>query len=311
VTDPGVRGDATRPRVVRTRADLTSALSDVRPGNGPVVLVPTMGALHEGHAALLHEARRLAGDGGAVVVSVFVNPLQFAPGEDLDRYPRDLDADLEVCARCGADVVFAPSVDEVYPGGEPQVTVDPGSLAGILDGRSRPGHFRGVLTVVAKLFGLVRPDIAVFGEKDYQQLVLIRRMTADLCLGIEVVGVPTVREPGGLAQSSRNRYLDAEQRLLAMSLSDALRAGAEAAGEGPDHAIAAARAVLRRSHGVDLDYLALTSVELGDPPQRGPARLLVAARVRGTRLIDNMPLLLAGDEPAASETTDSTVTGEA
>ena len=149
---------------------------------------------------------------GPVVVSIFVNPLQFGAGEDLDRYPRTLDEDLKICEREGVDVVFAPDVDEVYPGGEPQVSVDPGPLADVLEGRIRPGHFRGVLTVVAKLFGLVRPDVAVFGQKDYQQLVLIRRMVADLCLGVDVVGAETRREPDGLALSSRNRYLDAEQR---------------------------------------------------------------------------------------------------
>ncbi len=226
--------------------------------------------------------------------------MQFAPGEDLDRYPRTFDADLEVCAAGGADVVFAPSVDEVYPGGEPQVTVEPGPLATILEGASRPTHFRGVLTVVAKLFGLVRPDLAFFGQKDYQQLVLIRRMVADLCMGVEVVGVPTVREEGGLALSSRNRYLDEGQRPAALMLSQALTAGAEAASEpvedsatSPvDRALAAARAVLRDAHGVDLDYLEVTGPELGPAPAEGPARMLIAARVGTTRLIDNTALTL-------------------
>ncbi len=172
-----------------------------------MVLVPTMGALHAGHAALLRAAREHAGP-GVVVASIFVNPLQFAPGEDLDRYPRTMDADLELCAAAGVDVVFAPAVDEMYPGGEPLVTVEPGPLGGILEGASRPGHFRGVLTVVAKLFGLVRPTVAVFGQKDYQQLILVRRMSRDLCLGVDVVGAETVREADGLALSSRNRYLD-------------------------------------------------------------------------------------------------------
>ncbi len=158
--------------------------------------------------------------------------MQFGPGEDLDRYPRTFDSDLDVCAAEGVDVVFAPSVEEVYPGGEPQVTLDPGPLATILEGRTRPGHFRGVLTVVAKLFGLVDPDLAFFGQKDYQQLVLIRRMVADLCMGIEVVGVETVREYDGLALSSRNRYLDERARATALALSKALAAGAEAGPEG-------------------------------------------------------------------------------
>ena len=167
-----------------------------------------------------------------MVVSIFVNPMQFAPGEDLDRYPRTFDADLELCAEHGADIVFAPSVEEVYPGGDPQVTVEPGPLASVLEGASRPTHFRGVLTVVAKLFGLVRPDVAVFGEKDYQQLVLIRRMVSDLCMGVDVVGADIVREEGGLALSSRNRYLDEDQRWRAKALSRTLFAARDAAKYG-------------------------------------------------------------------------------
>src|SRR5690606_14879376 len=185
-------------------------LADARRAGDTVAFVPTMGALHEGHAALMRAARTATG--GPVVVSIFVNPMQFAPTEDLDRYPRTLDADLDICAAEGVDVVFAPGVDEVYPGGfshddiHDGVTVSPGSLAMRLEGASRPTHFAGVLTVVAKLLGLVRPDVAVFGQKDYQQLILIRRMVADLCLGIEVIGADTVREVDGLAMSSRNRY---------------------------------------------------------------------------------------------------------
>ncbi len=158
------------------------------------------------------------------MVSIFVNPLQFGAGEDLDRYPRTLETDLKICEREGVDIVFVPSVDEVYPGGDPQVTVEPGPLAGILEGKTRPGHFRGVLTVVAKLFGLVRPDVAVFGQKDYQQLALIRRLVADLCIGVEIVGAETERDSDGLALSSRNRYLDEEQRAQALTLSRTLRA---------------------------------------------------------------------------------------
>ena len=231
-----------------------------------VGLVPTMGALHDGHAGLVRDARDHVGN-GPVVVSIFVNPLQFGAGEDLDRYPRTLDADLEVCAREGVDVVFAPTVDEVYPGGGPQVTVEPGPLATILEGRTRPGHFRGVLTVVAKLFGLVRPDVAVFGEKDYQQLALIRRMVADLCLGVEVVGAETVREPDGLALSSRNRYLDDEQRARGAALCRTLlrrhaRPRRTASRRpSPRPAPSCAPTV-----GVDLDYLAITDPELGDLP---------------------------------------------
>jgi pantoate--beta-alanine ligase len=277
-------------RVADSRAELAEVLASRRADGRSVALVPTMGALHAGHAALLDEARRRVGPGGAVVVSVFVNPLQFGPGEDLDRYPRTFDADLEVCAGHGADVVFAPSVEEVYPSGDPAVTVDPGPLGTVLEGASRPGHFRGVLTVVAKLFGLVAPQVAVFGEKDYQQLVLVRRMAADLCLDLRVVGAATVREPDGLALSSRNRYLDGVQRERATVLFRALTAARRDAVRGPEAALGAARAELRRVHGVDLDYLEVTDTELGPAPADGEGRVLVAARVGSTRLIDNLPV---------------------
>ena len=240
---------------------------------------------------------------GPVVASIFVNPLQFGPTEDLERYPRTLDADLKVCEREGVDIVFAPAVEEVYPGwpAQPQVTVEPGPLATVLEGRTRPGHFRGVLTVVAKLFGLVRPDLAVFGQKDYQQLVLIRRMVEDLCLagsrgGVEIIGGETQREPDGLALSSRNRYLDTDQRLEAVALSRALRAAQVDAQRGVDAALGAARAQLRATHVVDLDYLVVTTPDLGElPPDVPPgteARILVAAKVGSTRLIDNLPLTI-------------------
>jgi pantoate--beta-alanine ligase len=288
-------------RLATTREELAGLLAEARSGGERVGLVPTMGALHEGHASLVRAARERVG-AGPVVVSVFVNPLQFGAGEDLDRYPRTLEADLAVCRREGVDIVFAPSVEEVYPGGEPQVTVEPGPLATVLEGATRPGHFRGVLTVVAKLFGLVRPDVAVFGEKDYQQLVLIRRMALDLNLGVEVVGAPTRREDDGLALSSRNAYLDEEQREEAVALSRTLRAAREVAEYGADVALDAARAELRRTAGVDLDYLALTTPDLGELPADAPpgtaARILIAARVGGTRLIDNLPLTL-GSPPSA------------
>src|SRR4051812_46359684 len=200
------------PLLANTREELADALRGLE---RPVGFVPTMGALHAGHASLMERARKEVGADAPVVVSIFVNPMQFAAGEDLERYPRTFDTDLEVCAAEGVDVVFAPSVDEVYPGGDPQVSVDHGPLARELEGSTRPTHFRGVLTVVAKLFGLVRPDVAVFGEKDYQQLVLITQMARELALGVDVVGCPTVREPDGLAMSSRNRYLDGDQRQTA------------------------------------------------------------------------------------------------
>jgi pantoate--beta-alanine ligase len=283
------------PVLAHTRDELTSLLSAARAGGRPVGLVPTMGALHEGHSSLMRTARERIG-GGPLVVSIFVNPLQFGAGEDLDRYPRTLDQDLKICEREGVDIVFAPSVEEVYPGGDPQVSVKPGPMAKILEGRTRPGHFRGVLTVVAKLFGLVRPDVAVFGQKDYQQLTLIRRMVLDLNMAVEVVGSETVREPDGLALSSRNRYLDPEQRLQATTLSVTLHAAQEGARWGIDVALDSARAELRASDGVDLDYLVITDTDLGDLPADVPpgteARILIAARVGTTRLIDNMPLLL-------------------
>lgn len=270
--------------VAVTRAELHAAL-----GEAPRALVPTMGALHDGHARLIDEAGRQA---DKVVVSVFVNPLQFGVGEDLDRYPRTLDADVALSEAHGADVVFAPSVDVVYPGGPPQVTVDPGPLADILEGASRPGHFRGVLTVVAKLFGLAQPQAAVFGEKDYQQLALIRQLVTDLSMPVEIVGVETVRDDDGLALSSRNRYLSADDRVCALALSGALRAGAAAGADGPDAVLAAAQAVLDAADGVDVDYLSLRSTGLGEAPAHGPARLLVAARVGSTRLIDNTAVRL-------------------
>lgn len=280
-----------------TRAELRSALATtlVDPAESRSVgFVPTMGALHEGHIALIHRARAEVGSQGAVVVSIFVNPTQFAPGEDLDRYPRTLDADLAACAEAGADVVFTPSVEEMYPTGlaDVGVTVDPGELGTVLEGASRPTHFRGVLTVVAKLLSLARPDVAVFGQKDYQQLALIRRMAADLCLGVEILGAETVREPDGLALSSRNRFLDPTQRVQATALSAALRAGQVAAAAGGSAALDAARQVLDASAGIDLDYLALTAVDLGAAPEAGEARMLVAARVGSTRLIDNLPVFL-------------------
>ncbi len=284
------------PVLAHTREELRDALTG--PGRheasepSRVALVPTMGALHAGHAALMARARAEVGDRAPVVASIFVNPMQFAPGEDLDRYPRTFDADLEMCADQGVDVVFAPSVEEVYPGGDPQVTVDPGPLGSVLEGGSRPTHFHGVLTVVAKLFGLVRPDVAVFGEKDYQQLVLIRRMVADLCMGVEVVGAGIVREDDGLALSSRNRYLDEDQRWRAVALSRTLYAAQRAAKYGARPAIDAARHELRHARGVDLEYLELTDPDLGPAPESGPARLLIAARVGTTRLIDNIALEL-------------------
>ncbi|MFF7948602.1 pantoate--beta-alanine ligase [Streptomyces griseorubiginosus] len=206
--------------VLRTADELHAR---ARVGRRAVVM--TMGALHEGHATLIRTAREIAGPEGEVVVTVFVNPLQFGAGEDLDRYPRTLEADVKIAEAAGADAVFAPSVDEVYPGGEPQVRISAGPMGERLEGASRPGHFDGMLTVVAKLLHLTRPDIALYGQKDAQQLALIRRMVRDLNFGVDIVGVPTVREDDGLAMSSRNRYLTPQQRRTALALSRALFAG--------------------------------------------------------------------------------------
>ncbi|MEU3339245.1 pantoate--beta-alanine ligase [Streptomyces sp. NPDC006668] len=203
----------------------TAAELHARARAGRRVVVMTMGALHEGHATLIRTAREIAGTDGEVVVTVFVNPLQFGKGEDLDRYPRTLDADVKLAGQSGADVVFAPAVDEVYPGGEPQVRISAGPMGERLEGASRPGHFDGMLTVVAKLLHLTRPDVALYGQKDAQQLALIRRMVRDLNFGVEIVGVPTVREEDGLALSSRNRYLSPAERRTALALSRALFAG--------------------------------------------------------------------------------------
>jgi pantoate--beta-alanine ligase len=252
---------------------------------GTTAVVMTMGALHEGHHALMRAARQEADH---LVVTIFVNPLQFGPNEDFDRYPRTLDADLAACRAEGADVVFAPDREEMYPGGEPRVRVSAGPLGEILEGAVRPGHFDGVLTVVCKLLLLTRADRAYFGEKDYQQLTLIRRMVRDLEIPVEIRGVPTVREPDGLALSSRNRYLSAGERRTALALSRALREGAAQA--DPDSALSAAHKILAESTGIALDYLALTDPDLAPALAEGSARLLVAARVGATRLIDNVPV---------------------
>ncbi|MGH8863016.1 MAG: pantoate--beta-alanine ligase [Jatrophihabitantaceae bacterium] len=270
--------------LARSRADLATALDEL---TGPVGLVPTMGALHAGHRSLITHARRVC---ASVVVSVFVNPLQFAPSEDLARYPRVLETDMAVCTDEGVDLVWAPAVEDVYPGGPAQVRIDPGPVGAILEGASRPTHFAGVLTVVAKLLNLVRPAVAFFGEKDYQQLLLITRMVADLELGVGIAGVPTVREPDGLALSSRNVYLCADERERALTLSRALTAGRSAGGSAAD-VLAVAWQVLHDARVVP-DYLDLRGTDLGDPPAHGPARLLVAATFGTTRLIDNTAVAL-------------------
>ncbi|GGO31241.1 pantoate--beta-alanine ligase [Microbispora bryophytorum] len=280
--------------VAADRAALDKARDELGPGR--IALVPTMGALHEGHRSLMRLAREHADH---VVVSVFVNPLQFGPDEDFSRYPRTFEADLRVCEEEGVRVVFTPSADDMYLP-DRQVEVSAGGMGGVVEGAFRPGHFDGVLTVVLKLFNLVRPDVAVFGQKDAQQLALIRRMVADLDVPVSIVGAPTVREPDGLALSSRNRYLSEADRRTALALSRALRAGA-ARGQtaGPAGILDAARAVLEEAARFDppllLDYLILadpaTFAPAGDD-HRGEAILAVAAKVGTTRLIDNVVLTL-------------------
>lgn len=274
--------------VARTR----SALNEAMTTPVPTAVVMTMGALHEGHAELMREARRRLPD-GRVVVTDFVNPTQFGAGEDFERYPRTLEADIEVCERNAVDIVFAPSADEVYGEVGLGVTVDPGARGSILEGASRPGHFAGVLTVVAKLLHLTRADIALFGEKDYQQLVLIRDMARALDFRIEVIGVPTVRDLDGLAMSSRNRYLSDASRERASVIPRALAAGQAAASAGCDAAMQATRVMLE-SAGIDIDYVTVTGVDLLDAPPRGAGRLLLAVRIDDVRLIDNAPVDLGG-----------------
>ncbi|GGM19360.1 pantoate--beta-alanine ligase [Promicromonospora citrea] len=294
------QADTHTPLVVRTRDELRDAqmrwalagpldgAADDGPGRRVVVM--TMGALHEGHLELVRTARTEAGANGQVVVTIFVNPLQFGQGEDLDRYPRDLEGDVAKLAGVGADVVFAPTPDVVYPDGDPVVRVSAGYVGEVLEGEHRPGHLDGVLTVVLKLMHLVRPDVALFGEKDAQQLLAVRRMVRDLEVPVEVVGVPTVRESDGLALSSRNAYLTGDERERALTLSRALRAGSDAAEQGATGVINAAREVLDGADGVVVDYLALVdpaTVQAVPDDFSGRALLLVAARVGTTRLIDN------------------------
>ncbi|MEY9962061.1 pantoate--beta-alanine ligase [Streptacidiphilus sp. MAP12-16] len=279
--------------LVRTAGELAGLDAGRSGGRSERAVVMTMGALHAGHAALVRAARERVGAAGTVVVTVFVNPLQFGAGEDLDRYPRTLDADRELAEAAGASVVFAPSVDEVYPGGQPQVRLSAGPMGERYEGASRPGHFDGMLTVVAKLLHLTAPDVAFYGEKDGQQLALIRRMVADLNFPVKIVGVPTVREADGLALSSRNRYLSAADRVEALALSRALFAGRDAVAGGPSAVRKAAGEVLAEA-GTALDYLGLVDpadfTEIDREDFRGEAVLALAAKVGTTRLIDNVRL---------------------
>jgi pantoate--beta-alanine ligase len=276
--------------VHRTPAGIAPVTRALRMAGRRVLLIPTMGALHEGHRELIRHARRVPGS-TVIAVSIFVNPLQFGAGEDLERYPRPLEADLEACRAEGVELVFTPGVEDMYPAGA-DTTVSPGPLAVELEGAVRPGHFAGVLTVVSKLFHIVAPDVAFFGEKDYQQLVLIQKMVRDLDFFVSIVGVPIVREPDGLALSSRNVYLSPDERAAALVLQRALKAGAAVAAHGADAVLDAASAVLADEPAVAVDYLELRAPNLRPAPVSGQARLLVAARVGPTRLIDNVAVRL-------------------
>lgn len=278
---------ATTPKVAGTKAELAELLA-VK--DRPRAVVMTMGALHEGHAELMREARRLVGPDGQTVTTIFVNPTQFGANEDLAKYPRTFDADLAMCQELGVDFVFAPTNDVMYPNGDPTITIDPGKLAEEFEGEARPGHFRGVLTVVNKFLMLINPDYALFGEKDYQQLTLIRQMVRELDIQTEIVGVPTVREESGLALSSRNRYLSEQAVQTALRIPEAIAAGQRAGVRGANAAIETATAILLREDSevpVDVQYVAVTNPMMGPAPERGEGRIIITAIVDGTRLLDN------------------------
>jgi pantoate--beta-alanine ligase len=282
----------TTPVVARTRGELAKGLASLRrSGSATVAFVPTMGALHDGHRALLRQAREL---GDVVVLSIFVNPLQFGSGEDLDTYPRTFDADLAVAQQEGVDLVFAPTEQVMYPEGRSgqAITVSAGELGTVFEGAARPGHFDGVLTVVAKLFNLVGPDVAVFGEKDAQQLALIRRMVRDLDLPVHIVGVPTVREPDGLALSSRNQYLSAEQRARAPLLYRTLCEVAAAVRKGGISYATLEHSAARKleAGGFEPDYVRIRHADTLLPVSDGERYcvVLAAARLGPARLIDNV-----------------------
>ncbi len=274
---------------MRTLGTLAEAAAFRSNAPSPIVLVPTMGALHAGHAALIDAARAHAGNNGTVMVSIFVNPTQFGPDEDLAKYPRTMEADLKLCATHGADAVFAPTADEMYPPGD-STFVDESELSRGLCGAERPGHFRGVCTVVAKLFNIIRPDAAIFGEKDYQQLAVIRRMARDLFFGIEIIGHPTVRESDGLALSSRNRYLSADERQRAAAFPSALVTAAR--DKTPSDIVARATALITEGTGSVPQYVTLVDAETLAPLTAldRPAVLAAAVKIGETRLIDNVRL---------------------
>jgi pantoate--beta-alanine ligase len=281
--------------VVETIAELRSILSTDRTAGKRIALVPTMGALHDGHLALIERAMQLA---DTVVVSIFLNPLQFGPTEDLDLYPRTLAADREKLDRLGVALIFAPSVAEMYPSGASETRVTAGAVGSLYEGRSRAGHFDGVLTVVSKLLNIAQPEFVIFGQKDAQQVFLVKRMVRDLNVPVQVEVVPIVRDADGLALSSRNRYLDARELRAARGLSIALEAAESSADRGIDAVLAAAQSVLMGESLVQLDYLSIVHPESFlpvDDDYHGKAVVLVAARVGTTRLIDNATIHLAGN----------------
>ena len=277
--------------IARTGAEVRDFRRRLAAQGKTLALVPTMGFLHEGHLSLFREAQKRA---DVCAASLFVNPTQFGPNEDLARYPRDEAGDFAKMEAEGVSLVFAPGADEIYPPGE-ETRVEVERLSDRLCGRSRPGHFRGVATVVLKLFNLFRPEVAVFGEKDFQQLMIIRRMARDLFLDVEIVGAPLIRESDGLALSSRNSYLSAEDRQRALGLSRALKAMQVAvkAGELDTAALRSIGSQILSDHGLVEDYLAIVDEQTLDPVDRlgaGPTRALVAAYCASVRLIDNAPL---------------------
>jgi pantoate--beta-alanine ligase len=269
--------------------ELEPALDGLR-RSGSLALVPTMGALHAGHMALVAEAKQRA---DRVAATIFVNPMQFGAGEDLDRYPRQEDADIEMLKAGGCDLLWMPSVGDIYPDGF-STTVSVDGLSGRWEGEARPGHFAGVATVVAKLLLTVRPNVALFGEKDFQQLAVIRRMAADLGLSSEIVGVATVRDRDGLALSSRNSYLSAEERQWAVALPNALAAARRAiqSGEPVAGVLAKAKQTLVEAGFLRIDYFALVDASSLEPLEnpKNPMRLIAAATIGRTRLIDNIPV---------------------
>ena len=281
-----------RPIVIETIRGMRDVVAVERAAGRTIALTPTLGALHDGHLAHVVRAGELA---EVRVVSIFVNPTQFSDPADLDKYPRTLDTDLDLLGGLGVPYVFAPSVDELYPGGPTETKVTAGKVGSLFEGASRPGHFDGVLTVVAKLLDIVTPDIATFGQKDAQQLFLVRRMVADLNLPVRIEAIETVREDDGLALSSRNRFLDARERRAARTLSAALEAAASSADGGIDATLAAAQGALMGESLVQVDYLKVVHPATFlpvDDDYRGPAIAIIAARLGSTRLIDNQPLYL-------------------